>query len=66
MVWEFLVILRPLWWFVRAWMAVQLLDLVTNDSDLPTIVPTLLGLWPGVIVTAVFTVVSVQIGRGRW
>ena len=65
-VWEFLVILRPLWWFVRAWMAVQLLDLVTNDSDLPTIVPTLLGLWPGVIVTAVFTVVSVQIGRGRW
>ena len=45
--WDFLVILRPLWSFVRARMAVQLLDLVTNDSDLPTIVPTLLGLWPG-------------------
>ena len=34
-----------------AWIAAQLLDIVTNGSDLPTIVPTLLGLWPGILVT---------------
>jgi hypothetical protein len=65
-VWAFLVTLRPLWWFFRAWVAAQLLDIVTNGSDLPTIVPTLLGLWPGVLVTVAFTLVSVQIGRGKW
>ena len=63
--WAFLVTLRPLWWFFRAWLAAQLLD-VGYGPDLPTPVPTLMGVWPGVLVTVAFTVVSVQIGRARW
>jgi hypothetical protein len=65
-VWLFLVTLRPLWWFFRAWVAVQLLDLWAGPHDMPTIVPTLRGVVPGVAVTIAATVVSVQIGRGRW
>jgi HAAS domain-containing protein len=63
--WSFLVSLRPLWWFFRAWLAVQLIDMSTG-SDMATPVPTLMGVWPGVLVTVLFTVVSVQIGRGLW
>lgn len=63
--WSFVVALRPLWWFFRAWLAAQLID-VSYGHDLPTPVPTLLGVWPGVLVTLAFTVVSVQVGRGAW
>ena len=65
-VWDFVVTLRPLWWFFRAWLAVQLLDLLGDGHDLATPVPTLRGVAPGVLLLVVATVVSVQIGRGRW
>jgi hypothetical protein len=70
--WSFLVTLRPVWWVFRAWLAVQLVDIFASvvnyrwSGDQPTVVPTLLGPFPGVVVLAVAVVGSVQIGRGRW
>ena len=69
-VWSFLVAMRPLWWFFRAWLAVQLVDMLSEHvvpaGGYATPVPTLYGVWPGLLALAVAVVVSVQIGRGRW
>ena len=62
--------LRPLWWVVRAWIAVVGLSGPLKDAFgfgnayyVPGLVPHLRGLgWPVLIVAVV---VSVQIGRGR-
>jgi hypothetical protein len=62
--WDFLTTLRPVWWVLRAWVAVQLLDLTTQGGDLATPVPTLGGPLLGSLVWLVAIVVSVQIGRG--
>ena len=58
--------LRPLWWIVRAWVAVELVDQFfgrgTHAGDL-TLVPHLRGLgWALLLVAAV---VSVQVGRSK-
>ena len=64
-VWAFLVAVRPVWWVFRAWLAVQLVDMVAGTS-VATPVPTLMGVGPGLLVLAVAVVVSVQLGRGLW
>lgn len=63
--WELLATLRPVWWVLRAWVAVQLLDMATQGGDLATPVPTLGGPLIGSLVWLVAIVVSVQLGRNR-
>lgn len=65
--WAFLVTLRPVWWCLRAWAAVQLLDVYVGNHTRSALVPDL-GHSPafGLVVTLAAVLVSVQIGRGRW
>lgn len=56
---------QPVWWVLRAWVAVQLLDIFTQGGDMATPVPTLGGPLVGSLVWLVAIVVSVQIGRNR-
>ena len=60
--WEFLTALRPLWWVFRAWVGVELLDLLLGGYPY-AYAPRILG--AGLVLTVVAVVVSVQIGRGR-
>ncbi|WP_426244077.1 hypothetical protein [Nocardioides sp. LHG3406-4] len=61
--WEFVTSLRPAWWLLRAYVAVQTLDYALDGNYDLAWVPTLGGLeWPLLIVAAVL---SVQLGRGR-
>ncbi len=64
--WSLAVSLRPAWWVLRAWVALQLVDLVWGSGSYNlglSPVPSLLGWgWP---LLAVAVLVSVQIGRGR-
>lgn len=64
--WGLLVALRPVWWVVRAWVALQVVDLVLGSGARNwglSPVPSLLGWGLPLLVAAVL--VSVQIGRGR-
>ena len=64
--WELLVTLRPVWWVARAWLALQLVDLVLGGGSLGfglAPVPSLLG--GGLPLLVVAVVLSVQLGRGR-
>ncbi len=63
--WEFLTTLRPVWWVLRAWVAVQLFDIVTQGGDLATPVPTIGGPLLGSLLWVVAIVVSVQVGRDK-
>lgn len=64
--WGLLQSLRPAWWILRAWVALQAVDLVwgtgSNSLGLSPI-PSLEG-WGGVLL-AVTSLVSVQVGRGK-
>ncbi|MEJ7744091.1 MAG: hypothetical protein WKF73_17060 [Nocardioidaceae bacterium] len=66
-VWEFLVVLRPAWWVVRGWIAVQTVDLLVGShsglSWLPGVVSGDHWLWAVLLLLAV--VGSVQLGRRR-
>ncbi|MBO9520260.1 MAG: hypothetical protein J7518_01880 [Nocardioidaceae bacterium] len=57
--------LRPAWWMLRAWTAVQLVDVVVGDGPQSglSLVPTLGG--PGLPVLAVAVALSVLLGAGR-
>lgn len=64
---EFLSTLRPAWWLMRAWVAVQTIDLIWGNGGLSggiTVIPTLGDLGFPLLVVAI--VISVQIGRGKW
>lgn len=63
-VWDFLRVLRPLWWAARAWVAVQLVDVFLGSWP-HDYVPLLFGPVVGALVLVVAVVLSVQIGRGR-
>lgn len=63
--WDFVTTLRPVWWVLRAWVAVQLIDIFTQGGDLATPVPTLGGPLLGSLLWLVAILVSVQIGRNR-
>lgn len=65
-VWEVLTSVRPVWWVVRAWVAVELLDYAIGNGRygldlIPTTGTPLIALL--LLIGAVVT--SVQIGRGR-
>jgi hypothetical protein len=59
--------LRPLWWIVRGWLGVQMLDwgyhsFVPAPQPL-TLIPHLRGL--GIVLVMLAVLLSIQIGRGR-
>ncbi|MGH3365401.1 MAG: HAAS signaling domain-containing protein [Nocardioidaceae bacterium] len=64
-IWDLLVTLRPVWWVLRAWVAMQLLDIFTQAGDMATPVPLIGGPLLGSLLWLVAIVVSVQIGRDR-
>jgi HAAS len=62
---SFLAAIVPVWWFVRAWVALQFADLVFGSwphSWMVSVGSDFLDL----ALLAAATVVSVQIGRGQW
>ncbi len=64
--WEFLVSLRPAWWVLRAWVALQLVDLLLGSGSYNyglSVVPSL-HQW-GVPLLLLAVAVSVQLGRGK-
>jgi hypothetical protein len=63
--WDFLTTLRPVWWVLRAWVAMQLLDIFTQGGDMATPVPTIGGPLVGSVLWLAAIVVSVQIGRNK-
>jgi hypothetical protein len=64
-VWDTVVAMRPVWWALRAWVAVQLLDATLGPYEYPTVIPALGApfLGPMVLLGAVW--VSVELGRAR-
>lgn len=62
--WELLVVLRPVWWAFRAWVAVQLADLLFGGWPY-TPVPSIGGPVLGFLILCLAVVLSVQLGRGR-
>jgi hypothetical protein len=59
--------LQPVWWVLRAWVALQVVDLLFGSGARNfglSPVPSLLG-W-GLPLLVVAVLVSVQMGRGRW
>jgi len=63
--WDLLVTLRPVWRVLRAWVAMQLLDVLTQAGDMATPVPTIGGPLPGSLLWLVAIVVSIQMGRNK-
>lgn len=64
-VWEAVAAMRPAWWVLRAWLAVQLLDISTGPWEAPTLIPTLYGSQVGGVLLLAAVAVSVQIGRRK-
>ena len=63
--WDIGTAVRPAWWVLRAWVAVQFLDWIFGPWEYPTPIPTLGGSLGGFVVLVVAVVVSVQLGRGK-
>jgi hypothetical protein len=63
--WSVASAIRPVWWFLRAWVAVQLVDWTFGPWEYPTPIPTLGGPLGGFVLLVVAVVVSVQLGRGK-
>jgi hypothetical protein len=59
----FLLTVQPVWWVVRGWVAVELVDYFFGSGVL-TVVPTLHGPRPGALLVAVSVLLSIQLGRG--
>lgn len=64
-VWEAAVAMRPAWWVLRAWLAVQVLDIATGPWEATTLIPTLYGAVTGGLLLLAAIAVSVQIGRKK-
>ena len=63
--WNVAQTLRPAWWVLRAWLAVELLDVVLGPIEYLTVVPSLGTQFFGVLVLVVAVVVSALVGTGR-
>ncbi|MGL5808603.1 MAG: hypothetical protein ACRCYQ_01505 [Nocardioides sp.] len=63
-IWSFLVVLRPVWWVCRAWVAVQVADLMFGNWP-RTFIPSIGGQLIGILVLLAAVVISVRIGQGR-
>lgn len=62
---EFLVAMRPAWWVIRAWIALQVADLWFGGWPSSWMISVDGYFWGGLILLAAIAV-SVQIGRGAW
>ncbi len=62
----FIVTLRPAWWVLRAWLAVELLDRVAGPYESFEVVPRLGMPLVGPVLLLAALVASVQLGRGAW
>lgn len=63
---EFLASIRPLWWALRAWLAVQLLTLGVGSWQHSAPVPSMMGSPVlGLLILLGAAAVSIQIGRGK-
>jgi hypothetical protein len=65
---DFLIAIRPAWWVLRAWLAVELIMLVTVGSDVRGMMGgvgdgVIRGGGPGFLLLLVAVVISVQLGR---
>lgn len=63
--WQVTQTLRPAWWVLRAWVAVQLLDLMAGPVEKPTLLPSLGSQLVSVSLLLVAVVVSTLLGLGR-
>jgi hypothetical protein len=63
--WQVAQTLRPAWWVLRAWVAVQLLDLVTGPVEKPTLLPALGSQLVSVVLLLAAVVASTLLGLGR-
>ena len=64
--WGLVQVLRPAWWILRAWVALQMVDLLWGGGSINlglSVIPSLLG-W-GWVLFAVASLVSIQVGRGK-
>lgn len=62
-VWDFLVALRPVWWVVRGWIAVELLDLFWGGRPYNVLPSITDGVALGVPLLVAAVILSVLIGR---
>jgi hypothetical protein len=63
--WHVAQAMRPAWWVLRAWLAVQLLDLTLGPAEYLTFLPSLGNQVAGALVLVLAVVVSVLVGTGR-
>ena len=63
--WQVTQALRPAWWVLRAWVAVQLLDIMAGPVEKPTLLPSLGSQLVSVVLLLVAVVVSTLLGLGR-
>lgn len=63
---DFLTVIRPAWWVLRAWLLVQAADVLLGPWEELTLLPTLMIPGAGLVLVVLVVVASVQIGRGAW
>lgn len=63
--WEVLQTLRPAWWVLRAWVAVQMLDLATGPWEYATLIPRFGNDLTGPVLLAGAVVGSVLMGQRK-
>lgn len=63
---ELLVAMRPAWWVLRGYLAVQLLDIVLGPWEFVSLIPKMGSNVATLAVLGVAIVASVQVGRGVW
>jgi hypothetical protein len=63
--WALVGALRPAWWVLRAWLVVELLDLMIGPREFLTVVPSLGNQLIGIAVLLVAVVSSALLGTGR-
>jgi len=64
--WEGLVLLRPAWWLLRAWVVVVTVDLLTGPAEKPDLIPQFGVPLLGPAILTAMAVLSIQVGRGVW
>ena len=63
--WVVVQALRPAWWVLRAWVAIQLLDLLMGPVEKPTLLPSLGSQLASVVLLLAAVVGSTLLGLGR-
>ena len=63
--WAVVQALRPAWWVLRAWVAIQLLDLLMGPVEKPTLLPSLGSQLASVVLLLAAVVGSTLLGLGR-